>query len=364
MVNRRNLVLASGAAALGAAAWCGLGAPGGPSYEDLVQEVWRHRSAAEAGELKYLVHYATLAANSHNTQAWRFGTAGKLITLRPDLTRATPAADPDFHHLYASLGCAAENLSLAAGAIGKAAAIDFDPEGDGQVVIDLAATGAPGDRLFDAILERQCTRSVYDGRRVPREDLAPLAAAAKGEGCRALIIEDAATIDRIVQLSLAANTRQINDTQFCRELKSWLRFNGAHAAETRDGLYGASAGNPPMPSFLGRLIFDFAFTPKAENDKLVDQVRSSSGLAVFVSDKDDKAHWVQAGRSYQRFALQATALGVRHAFVNQPVDVPEMRAELAALLGLKTGRPDLVLRFGYGKAMPKSLRRPVEQVMG
>ncbi len=177
------------------------------------------------------------------------------------------------------------------------------------------------------------------------------------------LIEEKQLIENILELSLAANTLQINDKHFCRELKSWLRFNSAHAAAARDGLYGASAGNPSMPSFLGNIIFDFAFTPKAENEKLAKQVRSSSGLAVFVTDKDDKAHWVQSGRSYQRFALQATTLGLRHAFVNQPVDVPEKRAELAKLLGIGTGRPDLMVRFGYGDAMPKSLRRPVEQVM-
>ena len=111
------------------------------------------------------------------------------------------------------------------------------------------------------------------------------------------------------------------------------------------------------------MLFDLAFTAKAENNRLAEQVRSSAGLAVFISEKDDKPHWVQAGRSYQRFALQATAIGLRHAFVNQPVDVPEMRAELSKLLELGNGRPDLVVRFGYGKAMPKSLRRPVEEVM-
>jgi len=74
-------------------------------------------------------------------------------------------------------------------------------------------------------------------------------------------------------------------------------------------------------------MFDFAFKPKAENDKYATQIRSSSGLAVFVSDKDDKAHWVKAGRSCQRFALQATALGIRHAFINQPVEVASVRPE-------------------------------------
>ena len=53
---------------------------------------------------------------------------------------------------------------------------------------------------------------------------------------------------------------------------------------------------------------------------------------MFVGERDDRAHWVAAGRACQRFALMATTLGLRHAFVNQPVEVARLRPELAALL--------------------------------
>ena len=80
-------------------------------------------------------------------------------------------------------------------------------------------------------------------------------------------------------------------------------------------------------------------------------------------DRNDPEHWVGAGRSYQRFALAATALGIRHAFLNQPVEVARYRPELAALVGIGDRRPDLVVRFGYADAMPRSLRRPVGDVI-
>jgi hypothetical protein len=91
-------------------------------------------------------------------------------------------------------------------------------------------------------------------------------------------------------------------------------------------------------------------------------VRSSSGVAVF-SSTESKSAWVAAGRAYQRFALQATLFGVRHAFVNQPVEVAALRPKFAALLGLGAQRPDLVIRFGYGPVLPRALRRPVEAVI-
>ena len=62
-------------------------------------------------------------------------------------------------------------------------------------------------------------------------------------------------------------------------------------------------------------------------------------------------------------ALQATALGMRHSFINQPVEVAEIRPEFANWLGIGDNRPDLVVRFGYAPALPMSLRRPVNDVL-
>jgi hypothetical protein len=72
---------------------------------------------------------------------------------------------------------------------------------------------------------------------------------------------------------------------------------------------------------------------------------------------------VQVGRACQRFALRATALGLKTAHINQPVEVPGLRADLAALVGLPGRRPDIVMRFGRADLMPFSARRPVNAVM-
>lgn len=100
-----------------------------------------------------------------------------------------------------------------------------------------------------------------------------------------------------------------------------------------------------------------------ENGKYARQLRSSAGVAVFLAGQADKANWLEVGRCCQRFALQATALGLRYAFLNQPVEVPSLRDGFAALAGIPGHRPDLAVRFGYGPGLPRSLRRPVGQVL-
>lgn len=309
-----------------------------------------------------LVRCATLAPSSHNTQCWKFAVETQAITILPDLSRRCPAVDPDDHHVFVSLGCAAENLSQAALAHGLQAEARFDSTGEG-VHMALTPTTSRPSPLFNAIASRQCTRGDYDGQPLSREELALLETAGSSHGVRMLLLTERSVLERVLEYVVQGNTAQLADPAFLKELKSWIRFNGVDAARTGDGLFSVASGNLPIPSWLGDLAFDSLFTAKGENDKVVRQIRSSAGIAVFVAAAADKMHWVDVGRCYERFALQATALGIRNALLNQPVEVVAVRSPFAAALGIGGQRPDLVVRFGRGPTMPRSLRRPVQAVL-
>lgn len=363
-MNRRHLLIGTGSLlALGAgAAWLGLRQMGSSAgYRDAVQVMRRELPAQP--QAQDLIRYAALAANGHNTQPWIFSAAPGQITLQPDFSRRTPVVDPDDHHLYASLGCAAENLALAAAARGQGGELAFDDSGDGRIVF-AHQPGAPQESaLFDAIPHRQSTRAAFDGRAVSPADLNSLAAAAAVPGIDMVLITDRPQLDRIRDLVIAGNSAQMADPEFIRELKAWLRFNPSQALRAGDGLYSAASGNPALPGWLAPHAFDMVFRAQSENDKYAEQLRSSPGVAVFVGQKDDREHWMRAGRACQRFALQATALGLKCAYINQPVEVAALRPELAALVGLPGRRPDIVMRFGYGPTLPYSPRRPVESII-
>lgn len=65
----------------------------------------------------------------------------------------------------------------------------------------------------------------------------------------------------------------------------------------RQTVVGAAAG-AALPT-LSTLV---ACAPNAShaNDKYAQQMRSSAGVAVFVSEANDKTHWRETGRSSQR----------------------------------------------------------------
>jgi hypothetical protein len=361
MLTRRAVLCTGGAGIVTSLAGCGE-ATDMTSYEKAIRRL-REPLPGHAG-LADCVRYATLAASGHNAQPWRFSLGTRSVEILPDFARRTPVVDPDDHHLWASLGCATENFLIAARAVSLHGDIRFDPDGEGRLVLSLERGPAGTDDLFEAVPRRQCTRSDYDGRPVAAADLKSMEEAARVDGVRIVYLLDRQRIASALDHVVAGNTAQMEDPRFVEELKHWLRFNARRALDTGDGLYSAASGNPTLPDWLANILFPLVFRTSSENDKYARQIRSSSGIAVFVSAKDDREHWVKAGRAYQRFALKATALGIAQAFVNQPVEVAALRGQFAQWLGLDAGeRPDLVVRFGRAAPLPMSLRRPVDEVL-
>lgn len=332
-------------------------------YEEAVSRLWRHHGLEGASDdHRSLLRYAAMAASSHNTQPWKFSVGKERVTILPDLTRRCPEVDPDDHHLYASLGCAAANLEEAASAAGMRAGTSFDESIPG-VTVDLESGPAARSEMFEAIPSRQCTRTEYDGTAVSADELGRLEKAGSGSGVSVIILTGEDRKRQVAELVAEGNAAQIGDSAWVDELKEWIRFNGKDAVSTGDGLYSKTMGNPDVPAWLGKLILRFALTPGRQSAADRKGIMSSAGIAVFVSDADDREHWVEAGRCYERFALRATSLGIRNAFINQPVEVRKIRPQFASWLGVGDKRPDLVVRFGRGPEMPRSLRRPLARVI-
>ena len=182
-MNRRVMLAGGGALVLGAAGVATTSYLSMGSAEDYDLAMAKLRTPLPAlAELKDIVRFATLAASSHNTQPWRFRLSDNRIDILPDFSRRTPTVDPDDHHLFVSLGCAAENLALAAGNRGRPGEMRFDAAAEGSIVYDFTNGLSRASELFDAIPIRQSTRAEYDGKPVSAGDLTRLAFAAKVDG--------------------------------------------------------------------------------------------------------------------------------------------------------------------------------------
>ena len=309
-----------------------------------------------------LVRLATLAASSHNTQPWRFRIGEQSISIQPDRTRQCPVVDPADAHLYRSLGCAAENLVQAASLQGYAATVNYDDGADAVVVSIDAVPGVPATDLSRALVTRQCNRGMYDGTPVIPEHIALLMGAGTGREVRCLILTGTAEMSALSELVERGNVAQLTDGAFREELLNWLRFNPAAALRKRDGLAGRVNRQPPLPTMLGKIMAPVLINAAAQAKADRARLASSAGVAIFLASTNTKEAWVEAGRAYERFALQAELLDIRSAFLNQPIEVPALRDELRSVLHI-TEDPQLLVRFGHGPRAPYSLRRPPQDVI-
>jgi len=97
-------------------------------------------------------------------------------------------------------------------------------------------TAAPADSpLFDGIATRRSTQGEVDGRAGSPANLTTLAAAGAVPGVDLVLLTDRPQLDRVRDLVVAGNDAQMDDPDFMRELKMWIRFTPAFALRWGDG---------------------------------------------------------------------------------------------------------------------------------
>jgi hypothetical protein len=311
--------------------------------------------------MRELVRSATLAASGHNTQPWMFAITESAIEIRPDYTRRLPAVDPNNRELWISLGCALENLLIAAHAAGYATNVTY-PDLVDSIRIHLTAATSPENPLFDAIRLRQNTRSAYDEQPVPNMDLSKIESLPLEPGVVLHLITSPTVREILTEYVHQGNLSQYADTAFVQELIHWIRFNQKEALASLDGLYTRASGNPEVPRWIGDL-FVVGTKPQQQADADTKKLRSSPGAVVITSQGESKSTWVRTGQVYERMALTMTALNIKSGFLNQPIEVATIRGQFQGAMGFGTELPQVLVRFGYADAMPRSLRRPIEQVL-
>jgi nitroreductase len=319
-----------------------------------------------ARSLTALLDSAVLAPSGHNTQPWLFGVREDGIDLYADRTQGLAVVDPDDRELTISCGAALLNLRVALRHFGyrdDACELLPDPaDPDLLARVRLVAGEPPSpeeEALFDAIPRRQTTRAAYADRAIPAEVERALVLAAAGDGAWLQLAghdERASIADLIAE----GDRAQMHDKRFRRELASWVHPNRSRAAHGMRG-YGFGVGD--VLSLAGPLVirtFDLGNGQAAKDRELVEH---SPVLSVLGTDGDSPVEWLAAGQAMQRSLLFACSRGLTASYLNQPVEVPDLRLRLAEAIGRSGQRPQLVLRFGYGPDVRPAPRKSVVDVL-
>ena len=311
----------------------------------------------------FMSEQAVKAPSGHNTQPWLFKTGETEIEIRPDFTKSLPVVDPDNRELFVSLGCAAENLCIAASHKGYRTKVAIEENGIIRIILSREEEDIPSP-LFSQLSVRQTNRSIYNGKIIPEDSIRRLKSIAT-EPCIGIHFfqNGSSEFEAISELIYEGNSRQMRDQHFLAELRQWMRYNKKHQNTTRDGLSYAVFGAPNLPRFISEPIISQVINEKSQNKNDRKKIASSSHFILFTTRNNTIEQWVNAGRTLERILLTTTAMGIVHAYMNQPNEIPELSRKMAEMLGMTDEYPTVLIRVGYGEKMPYSLRKSIEERM-
>lgn len=315
----------------------------------------------------FMIEQATKAPSGHNTQPWLFRICEDSIEIHPDNRKTLHVVDRNRREMFVSLGCATENLCIAAESIGYASKVNVSEEG--VISIKLHPTDhQKKSSLSGQIAERQTNRSIYNGKQIPEEVIRELLTLEREEYIGIYCWQkQSIEFNKIRDYVLVGNKIQMSDSHFKNELKSWMRFNKRDEQQTLDGLSYAVFGAPNLPKWVSRLIMGACLTPGMQNKSDEKKVNSSSHVVLFTVKNDSIPEWIQLGRALEHFLLKTTEAGIATAFINQPCELKVLAEQMQYEVIHKTGKekriPVVLLRMGYAKPMPYSPRKKRNEVI-
>ena len=327
-----------------------------------------------------LVRAAVLAANAHNAQPWQFRVSENRIDVFADTARNLGAMDPLFREMDVSLGCAIENIVVAAPANGKAATVTLLPDSTDPTHvarIDLHAVAAFVSPLFNAITSRHTDRNGYDlARRVGAAELARLSGLADTMDTELVWFSTPAEKEAFGALTIRATEAIIADPEQVVDDAAWYRTDWNEIQAHKDGI----TIDPSGQSEFIRAISKVMPVSTAQNSAgwlagtRDSQVPTASAFgAIVVRDPLDTGQRLEAGRLWQRLHLAMTVDAVSAqplCQIPERIDrersaglAPDFGPAFAALLPADR-HAIMTFRIGYPttKALP-SPRRPAREVV-
>jgi hypothetical protein len=328
-----------------------------------------------AYRMQFALHAAVAAPSVHNTQPWRFRLAGgpdPYVDLLLDPTRELPALDPAHRQLVISCGAALAGYELGLRSFGLEPHVELLPAGGGDSclarvrVTDQHHPDARSAHLLPALRHRRSYRAAMTSERVPPTLCDELMDSVEDE-CRLQLVTD----DRwraVEHLVVQAAIELSDTTDVDRETRDWTRLS----ERASDGVPAANWQRTSEQTAGAPLVQrDFAQGRALPEHPQLHGPMGLEGdplIAVLLSRADTSRDWLETGRGLLHLSLAAEEAGLALGYVNQPTEVPGLRAELALLLApMPKGFtvPQLVLRLGYAAQPmpPVTPRRPVSAVL-
>jgi hypothetical protein len=314
-------------------------------------------------DFREIVRYATLAPSGHNSQPWKFRLSETSIEIIPDLTYSLPFVDDTNRELFISVGCALENLCIAATHFGYQTFATL--QSDNTILVKFTQTDIAENQLFAQIEKRQTNRAVYRQPHFSADELVQIQNFGKEENVSLYFFEiGSEEANRLTDFIAQGNDFQMNNDEFKNEILKWIRYNRKDINRQKNGLTYEALGFPSIPQPLGKPVARLFLNGKLQNNTDRKAIASSSHLVMFTSKNNTVQEWLNLGRTLQRFLLHTSAMKIANAYMNQPCETKNLALQVQNSFSINGEFPCIILRTGFEKKkMPFSPRKDVEMVI-
>jgi len=367
-MNRRKFLGTTISAGLLAAAGAALPGCGGLTRADLPRRTTQPKPGGILDEpRRRILRYAALAPSGHNTQPWTVRPVGPdewLIGTDPK--RHLPAVDPQNRETLLSLGAFAENLSLAAGALGFSAGIDVlaRENDDPEVMRVRLKASAPTDYPLGRLEKRMTVKGGYQNRELSAADIKALSEPLAG---RLHYFPRGTDHARCIQEGAVESfRRQSYRDPAQEELVQWLRLSSEAARRHRDGLTTAGMEISGAKGwFIRNFVSPDDFLKQSFREQGVTHTAKlaaqGGGWIIITGSNRTPTELIETGRRFEKMALMARERNIALHPMSQWLEEKWGLDQLAANHSADV-HPQFVLRVGYLDRYPEpvSLRRPVD----
>lgn len=311
-------------------------------------------------QYRHLVGYAILAPSPYNSQPWRFELGQGTITLLGDAPQRLRAIDTYQSDYHLALGCALENLLIAAEHFEFAHEVEYFPDfSDPEKIASIRLmpglkpnTDHRSGLMFDAMTERRTERAGFLSHPVPTEVQLRLLACSDTPRIRIQLVDDPGMVHWLHEQINAADAHLAENTRLREELHHL-------ALQARRSAAGWVSKLERMATHMLRRDVVYEPAPAAQ------PTSPAPMIGIIGCDVSDPIARVHTGQVFERVFLLATALGLGLQPVNCVLHVAPTRAALLAQPWIDDlGNPLIVFKLGYSAgAKVHTPRRPLDDVV-
>ncbi|MEK7187545.1 MAG: hypothetical protein AAB691_01700 [Patescibacteria group bacterium] len=316
-------------------------------------------SSSIVEQLRFLLRFAVLAPSSHNSQPWSFKIEGNSIFVFPEKSRRLPESDKNDRQLYISLGCAIENILVAADYYGFQTSVEYLLPNDCATKITLTRMKEEKkeNHLIFSIPLRVNNRNQYDEKLLDPLFIEKLKSF-ETDDQKISVVLDKKEMNDIADVVLDAGVAAMDDPNFRLELSHYVKPN---TTRSKVGMPGFGLGIPTPVSFIVPTLLKWVNVNRLSRKQDEALLKQHTPAFVLISTKQDTSlDWMKAGQAFESIALEAQRSGLKTAVWAAPIQIGEFYKKLQGVLKIDF-RPQVFFRLGYTNKVTRHSPRMMDR---